>query len=94
MRTQNTNVTTTFTIRVPAEVKRRLDRLAKATSRSRSWLAADAVANYVVEQDWQLAEIDEGVGDADAGRVVAHAEVRRWLSSWGAGNEQDPPACK
>lgn len=94
MRSQQTNGSTTFTIRVPVEVKRRLDRLSKATSRSRSWLAADAVASYVAEQDWQLAEIDEGVRDADAGRVVAHAEVRRWLNSWGAGDEQGPPACK
>ena len=86
--------TTTFTIRVPVDVKRRLDKLAKATSRTRSWLAADAVATYVTEQDWQLSEIEEGIKDAGAGRVVPHEEVKRWLNSWGADNEQAPPACK
>lgn len=94
MRTPPASGTTTFTIRVPADVKRRLDKLAKATSRTRSWLAADAVAAYVREQDWQLAEIEEGLKDADAGRVVAHEEVRRWLNSWGTDNEQAPPPCK
>lgn len=86
--------TTTFTIRVPTIIKRRLDNLAKATSRTRSWLAADAVATYVTEQDWQLAEIERGIKDADAGRVVPHEEVKRWLNSWGADNEKTPPVCK
>ena len=94
MRTQSTSDTTTFTIRVSIDVKKRLDKLAKATSRTRSWLAADAVATYVTEQDWQLAEIEEGIKDADAGRIVAHEDVKRWLNSWGADNEQTPPACK
>jgi len=94
MRAQHTHSTTTFTIRVPTDVKRRLDKLAKVTSRSRSWLAADAVATYVTEQDWQLSEIEEGIKDADAGRVVAHEEVKRWLNSWGADKEKSPPPCK
>ncbi len=94
MRIQKVGSTTTFTIRVPTVIKQRLDRLAQATSRTRSWLAADAVATYVTEQDWQLAEIEEGIKDAEAGRVVPHAEVKRWLNSWGADNEKAPPACK
>lgn len=93
MRAQTT-ATTTFTIRVPTSVKRRLDKLAKATSRTRSWLAADAVTAYVTEQDWQLAEIEEGIKDAAAGRVASHEEVKRWLNSWGTDNEKAPPACK
>lgn len=94
MRIQTTGATTTFTIRVPTEVKRRLDKLAKATSRTRSWLAAEAVAAYVSEQDWQLTEVEAGLKDADSGRVVAHEDVKRWLNSWGADNEQEPPACR
>ena len=63
MRTQMN--TTTFTIRVPVNVKRRLDKLAKVTSRTRSWLAAEAVASYVEQQKWQLAEVEEGIKDAE-----------------------------
>lgn len=94
MRISQVGGTTTFTIRVPIYVKQRLDKLAKATSRTRSWLAADAVAAYVTEQDWQLSEIEAGIEDADAGRIVPHEEVKRWLNSWDADNEQAPPACK
>lgn len=94
MRSHQESGTTTFTIRVPRVVKERLDKLAKATSRTRSWLAADAVAAYVTEQDWQLMEIEEGSKDADEGRVVPHQEVKRWLNSWGSDNEKAPPKCK
>ena len=94
MRVQSITGTTTFTIRVPPDIKRRLDQLAKATSRTRSWLAADAVASYVMQQNWQLAEIEEGIKDADAGRVVPQEDVKRWLDSWGTDHEQTPPTCK
>ena len=94
MRTPQTDGTTTFTIRVPIDVKRRLDKLANVTSRTRSWLAADAVSAYVAQHDWQLAEIEEGIKDADAGRVVPHEDVKRWLNSWGTDHELPPPACK
>ena len=31
----------------------------------------------------QLAEIEEGLRDAEAGRLIPHAKVERWLKSWG-----------
>lgn len=82
--------TTTITIRLPVKVKRRLDRLARATARSRSWLAASAVAGYVDSQEW----IREGLAAAMAGRVVPHEKVEEWLDSWGSGRELPPPECE
>jgi len=66
------NASTTMTIRVPAELKERLERLAQGTRRSRSFLAADAVAAYV---DRELAIIDgiqQGLADVAGGRVTDH----------------------
>jgi predicted transcriptional regulator len=37
---------TTFTVRVDTNVKKRLERLAKSTGRSRSFLAAEAINEY------------------------------------------------
>lgn len=37
--------------------------------------------------------IREGEADADAGRVISHEAVRRWLLSWGTPNELPPPKC-
>ena len=86
--------TATFTVRVPADLKKRIDQLAKASDRSRSWLATDALRHYVDDQQWQLAEIESGLQDADAGRFVPHEEVERWLKSWGSKRKLRPPACE
>jgi predicted transcriptional regulator len=86
--------TTTLTIRVPEDLKRRLDQLAKAADRSRSWLAADALRHYVEDQQWQLAEIESGMRDAAGGRVIPHEKVERWLKSWGGKRKLRPPSWK
>src|SRR2546425_12775927 len=83
--------TTTMTVRVPVQVKRRLERLAKATARTASWLAADALAAYVDLHDWQVAAIEEGIADAEAGRVVDDERVEAWLASWGTRGKRRAP---
>ena len=94
MYTGNYMSSTTITIRLPVAVRRRLDRLARATARSRSYLAADAIADYVKTQEWQLQRIREGVADLRAGRVIPHEEVEKWLDSWGTEHELPPPRCE
>jgi predicted transcriptional regulator len=86
--------TLTFTVRVPADLRKRLDKLAKAVDRSRSWLTADVLRIYVAEQQWQLAEIEEGLRDAEAGRVVPHEKVEPWLRSWGKKRRVPAPSCE
>ncbi len=88
------NGTTTLTIRVPVAVKQRLDKLAKTIHRTRSWLAADAVENYVADQERYAALLDQAEREIEAGRSVPHDQVARWLLSWGSGRELPPPECK
>ncbi len=38
-------------------------------------------------------QVEDGLVDADAGRVVSYDEVRRWLLSWGTEKELPPPEC-
>jgi predicted transcriptional regulator len=85
--------TAIVTVHLPTEIEARLDRLARTTSVSKSDLAADAIAACLDEQEHQLDRIREGLADAEAGRVVAHEEVARWLESWGTENELPPPKC-
>jgi len=61
---------TTFTIRVDSAVKKRLEKLAKSTGRSRSYLAAQALSEYLVVND----EIDAAV---DRLRAIVLAERAR-----------------
>jgi predicted transcriptional regulator len=34
-----------------------------------------------------------GLADVEAGKVVSHAAMKRWLSSWGTDDPVPPPAC-
>ena len=69
------NASTTMTIRLSADLKEKLDRLAEATRRSRSFLAGEALAAYV-ERELRIVEgILEGLADVKAGRVTPHHEV-------------------
>jgi predicted transcriptional regulator len=54
---------TTMTVRAPAKLKKRIDKLAEVTDRSSSWLAARALHVYVEEQEWQIEMIRQGDRD-------------------------------
>jgi predicted transcriptional regulator len=84
---------TTLSVRLPAEIGDRLDRLARDISTSKSKLSKDAIVAYLDEQEHQLERIREGLADAAAGRVVPDDEVARWLESWGTEGELPPPKC-
>ena len=65
----------TVTARLAEETAERLDRLAAATKRSRSWLVEQAVAAYLDDQAWQVEAIREGLAQADAGEFADDAAV-------------------
>jgi predicted transcriptional regulator len=77
----------TLSIRIDAETKKRLEVLSKRSRRSKSFLAAEAIAAYVDSEDWQLGELQAGIAELDAGRVVSHEKVSKWLKSWGKSGE-------
>jgi len=84
-------MTTTLSVRVDPKVLRRLEALAASSKRSKSFLAAEAIAAYVEAEEWQLGEIQAGLKDLEAGRTVSHERVSRWLRSWGKPGETDAP---
>jgi predicted transcriptional regulator len=69
------NASTTMTIRVPADLKEKLDRLADGTRRSRSYLAAEAVSAYVERELAIIEGVQRGLADVEAGRVTPHDEA-------------------
>ena len=67
------------TLRLDSATRRRLERLAKATERSRAALAADAVRQYLDLNEWQIAAIQAGVREADRGRLIDHRKLKaKW----------------
>ena len=81
----------TLSIRIDAETKKRLDTLSKRSRRSKSFLAAEAIATYVESQEWQLSELQAGMAELESGDQVSHEKVSRWLKSWGKRGETKAP---
>jgi RHH-type rel operon transcriptional repressor/antitoxin RelB len=84
-------MTETLSIRIDAGTKRRLDALAKRSRRTKSFLAAEAIAAYLEAEEWQLSEIQEGIRGLDAGEGLGHDKVAAWLRTWGKKAELKPP---
>lgn len=75
-------MSTTMTIRLEDETRDRLDKLAEATKRSRSFLAAEAVREYVELNEWQVGEIRAALKEADRGEFASTSEVKRFFGRW------------
>ena len=78
---------TTMTIRLEPELKSRLDKLSAITHRSKSFLAAEAVREFIELNEWQIEEIKAAVKEADAGNFASDQEVRLVLNKWGVNGD-------
>jgi predicted transcriptional regulator len=84
-------MTTTLSVRINTDTKKQLEALAKRARRSKSFLAAEAIAAFVEAETWQLDQIQAGLRELDEGRGVAHNDVSAWLRSWGRKRERKAP---
>lgn len=75
--------TTLISVRVPEAVAKRLAALAEATDRSKSYMAAQAIEEFLVLHEWQVKAIRKGIADADAGKLAGHKEALKILNKWG-----------
>jgi len=82
---------TTFTVRVEPEVKKRLEKLARSTGRTRSFLAAEALNEYLDVNEWQVAGVKRAIAALDRGEGVPHKEIKDWVNSWGHKRERPVP---
>lgn len=73
---------TAFTIRVPDDIADRLNQLAQKLDRSRSYVAAQAIEDFVSREEWQLAEIEAGIAEADRGEFASDDDVARVVGKY------------
>jgi RHH-type rel operon transcriptional repressor/antitoxin RelB len=73
---------TKMTLRLEDDVKARLDKLAGATRRSKSFLAAEAIREFVENNEWQIGEIKAALKAANAGDFATDAEVAAVAKRW------------
>ena len=77
-------MSTTMTIRLEPELKQRLDQLAEATHRSKSFLACEALRDFIELNEWQIQEIKDAVKEADdGGDFASDKDVNKTFAKWG-----------
>ncbi|MCB9528703.1 MAG: CopG family transcriptional regulator [Myxococcales bacterium] len=79
------------TIELSAEHTRRLEGLARRLGEPAEVLLQHAVERYVEDELRDLEELDAGLADVEAGRVVDHDAVEDWLRTWGTKKEGRAP---
>ncbi len=76
--------TRTINVRLPEALYKQLEDLSKATARTKSFLAIDALTNYVQRESWQVSDIRLGLDEADAGDFASSKEVEAVFAKYGA----------
>lgn len=82
---------TVLSVRVPEELKEQLDYLSRSTKRSRAYLAAKALGDYVRKNAWRAKELHEAIKEADKGVFVSHDAMMEWADKLGTSAETAPP---
>jgi predicted transcriptional regulator len=73
-----------MTIRLDPELKTRLDKLAAVTHRSKSFLASEAVREFIEINEWQIQEIQAAIKEADEGDFATPEEEAAIFNKWSA----------
>jgi predicted transcriptional regulator len=88
-------VTTTgdsvVSVRLDSEVVSQLDELAGEMQRSRSFLIAQAVREFVEREYASFVAVREGEADIDAGRSLEGDGVRAWIEDLKSGRTHTAP---
>ena len=71
------------TVRFDPEIRERLDKMAEQLDRPRAWIIKEAVARYLEQETWYQAQVQKGIDDMEAGRVISHEEVAARLKAKG-----------
>jgi predicted transcriptional regulator len=70
----------TMTIRIEPGVRAALDAIAATADRDRTWVVNEALNAYMETHRWQVEHIQQGLREADAGKFVSAAGVKKVIS--------------
>jgi len=70
------------TVRLDAEKRAALDALADAIDRDRGYLINEAIDAYLGFHRWQIAHIEKGVRQTEAGDFATDEEVAAAFARW------------
>ena len=71
-----------MSMRLPDELTNQLDVLANATGRSKSYLAGQAIRDFIERESWQISEITQAINEADKGEFATDDEMNGISAKW------------
>ena len=66
-----------FSLRLAKGTKEKLQRLADATGRTKTFLAQDAIEKYLELESWQINAIQEGLKDVDNQNTIPIESIKK-----------------
>ncbi len=70
--------------KIPASTKNRIEQLAEATGRTKTFVIEEAINQYILRNEWQIQSIRKGQRDLEEGKVVPQEKM---LEYWERKNE-------
>ena len=83
-----------ISIELEPDVDAQLSSVAETLHRPRAWVVEQAIKEFLDLQSWQMAAIQQGLDEADAGKLIPHEDIVRWVESWGKTDELPMPTCE
>lgn len=71
-----------FTVRLNDEKTKKLEKLAEKLDRPRSYLAAQAIDEFITQQEWQIAEIEAGLLEAERGEFASADDLAKVVAKY------------
>jgi len=71
-----------LTLRLNNETKEKLEQLANATHRTKSFLAAEAIHRYLEIEAWQISEIEQALVEADKADFASDDQVKALVAKY------------
>ena len=79
MSTMTKNKTNIITMRVSDGLQKQLESLAQSIDRSKSYIAEQALSEYLEENAWLIKEAQIGIKDVEEGRVITEKEMKAFF---------------
>jgi len=82
-----------FNVKMPLKMKGQLEDLSHSLGKSKSFIALEAIQNYLLLQSYHQRAIKNAVKKADSpdAKFIEHKKIMKWLKSWGTDAELEPP---
>ena len=83
--------TVSVSFRIDEDAKARLKREAELEERSESYIANQAIKQYLDRQQRRRHMLDQALVEADKGTFISSEVMHEWVDSWGSDKETPLP---